>query len=155
MKVIGLSGGICSGKSSITQMCQEFGGHVINADLLGHQAYAPGTDCFRDLVNQFGEEIVSSDGSINRRALGGIVFSDESKLKQLNEIVWPRIRSLIEIELNQLRERGVEIVVLEAAILIEAGWQDIVDEIWVIETDRFTLYFVLPHSGIGHLSSID
>lgn len=142
MKVIGLSGGICSGKSSVTQICQDLGGYIINADLLGHQAYAPGTDCYHDLVNQFGEEIVSSDGSINRRALGGIVFSDESKLKLLNQIVWPRIRNLIEIELNELRERGVGIVVLEAAILIEAGWQDIVDEIWVIETEQF-IFFLL------------
>jgi dephospho-CoA kinase len=136
MKGIGLSGGICSGKSSVTQICQDLGGYIINADLLGHQAYVPGTDCFHELVNEFGQEIVASDGSINRRALGGIVFSDESKMKVLNQIVWPRIRSLIEIELRQLRERGVEIVVLEAAILIEAGWQDIVDEIWVIDTDR-------------------
>jgi dephospho-CoA kinase len=144
MLVIGLSGGICSGKSSVTQICKDLGGSILNADLLGHEAYAKGTDCYQDIVNTFGSDIVEvTDGTINRRALGAIVFSDESQMKLLNQIVWPRIRMMIETKLHQIEEEErkearsqIKVVILEAAILIEAGWHDLVDEIWVIESDR-------------------
>jgi dephospho-CoA kinase len=140
MLVIGLSGGICCGKSSVTQICQDLGAYILNADLLGHQAYSHGTDCYHEIIETFGSSVVEpTDGSINRRALGTIVFNDERQMKLLNQIVWPRIRTMIEMKLHQMQEEeGSEdkVVVLEAAILIEAGWHDLVDEIWVIDSER-------------------
>lgn len=137
MKIIGLSGGICSGKSLVTEICRNLGGYIINADILGHQAYVQGTECYNDLIQTFGTDIISSDGSVNRKVLGSIVFNDESKMKLLNSLVWPRIRKMIEDEINKLKEVAeVKMVVVEAAILIEAGWSDLVDEIWVIDVNR-------------------
>lgn len=111
----------------------------IDADLLGHQAYAPGTDAYRQVVETFGKGVELEDGSgINRRALGAIVFGQKDKMKQLTDIVWPAIRKLALGAFEAVREEAKHsnedrIVVFEAAVLVEAGWQDVVDEVWVLE----------------------
>jgi dephospho-CoA kinase len=135
---VGVTGGICSGKSSVTKHLKARNIPVIDADQLGHRAYAPGTSCFQRLVEQFGESIVAEDGSINRRALGGIVFSDKSKMEELNAIVWPEIRTLIIQELDRARAEAIPLVVVEAAIMIEAHWYDLFDQVWVVCTDETT-----------------
>lgn len=135
---VGVTGGICSGKSSVTKHLKARNIPVIDADQLGHRAYAPGTSCFQRLVEQFGESIVAEDGSINRRALGGIVFSDKSKMEELNTIVWPEIRKLIIQELDRARAEAIPLVVVEAAIMIEAHWYDLFDQVWVVCTDETT-----------------
>ena len=96
MLKIGLTGGIGTGKSSVTEAFQSLGAAVINADLLGHDAYLPGTIGFEEVVTEFGQEIVGSDGQIDRKKLGPIVFSDSSKMDRLNEIIHPLIRDLID-----------------------------------------------------------
>ena len=136
MLKIGLTGGIGTGKSSVTEAFQSLGAAVINADLLGHDAYLPGTIGFEEVVTEFGQEIVGSDGQIDRKKLGPIVFSDSSKMDRLNEIMHPLIRDLIYERLVSLESSQNKVAVVEAAILIEAGWKSLFDEIWVVISDR-------------------
>lgn len=132
--VIGLTGGIASGKSVVSQMLAEHGALVIDADKVGHEAYAPGSGCYEAVVEAFGRDIVAADGSIDRRALGGKVFGDAGQRKRLEGIVWPWMRSTMEGRLAGLRREGVPVVVLEAAVLIEADWIPLVDQVWAVVT---------------------
>ncbi len=133
MVVIGLTGGPGTGKSTVAAMLARRGAAVIEADRLGHQAYAPGTEGWQALVRAFGPEIVAPDGTIDRRHLGTLAFSDPEKLRQLNAIIHPVIRRLITEQLEKFRREGVRVAVIEAALLFEAGWDDLVDEVWVTD----------------------
>ena len=133
MSVIGLTGGIASGKRLAAERLSELGAHSINGDLLGHQSYAPGTRGFDNVVAEFGDEVVGEDGEIDRAVLGPKVFSSPDGLEKLNSIVWPEIRLLAEAEIQSIRENNPTAqIVLEAAVLIEAEWQDLCDEVWVV-----------------------
>ncbi len=135
MIVIGLTGGIASGKSTAAEMLRGLGAVVIDADRLGHRSYEPGTRGFQKVVNAFGHDIVGKDGVIDRRILGGKVFGAPEQMDRLNSIVWPEIRSLIQEEIQQIRAQDKHaIIVLEAAVLLEARWQDLCNEIWVVLT---------------------
>ncbi len=135
MTIIGLTGGIAAGKSTAADMLREFGAAVIDADRLGHRSYEPGTPGFQKVVNAFGHDIVGKDGTVDRRVLGGKVFGAPGQLERLNAIVWPEIRALINDEVKQIRAQDAEaVIVLEAAVLLEAGWQDLCDEVWVVLT---------------------
>ena len=132
MRTIGLTGGIASGKSTVSAILAEQGAIVLDADQLGHRSYAPGTSTFDAVVAAFGSSIVATDGTIDRGKLGAKVFADPGGLKKLTDIVWPAIRALAYTELEQLDRQGSDVCVLEAAVMIEAGWQDLVDEVWVV-----------------------
>ena len=136
MFVIGLTGGIGAGKTRVSETLEALGATVINADLVGHQAYQPNTETWRAVVDAFGRGILRDDGEIERRALGAIVFSDPDKLALLNSIVHPRIYAMIEERVKELAQDGVEIVVVEAALLIEANWTPLANEIWVVTAPR-------------------
>lgn len=136
MIVIGLTGGIASGKSTVTQFFREHDVPVIDADLLGHKTYEPGTPTFKQVVEAFGDDLVAEDGTIDRKVLGGKVFGKPDELKRLTDIVWPGIRALASEEIEGYRSAGHNLVVLEAAVLFEAGWEDLVDEIWVVVVDE-------------------
>ncbi|CAN0458116.1 unnamed protein product [Ectocarpus sp. 12 AP-2014] len=132
--VVGLIGGIASGKSTVSKaLGTACGLEVIDADKLGHESYQPGTRCFGKLVDAFGENIVAGDGTIDRRALGQAVFGNPSNMARLQGIVWPEIRLLAEARIEGLGKEGAESVVLEAAVLLEAGWDDLCDELWVVQ----------------------
>ena len=131
MKVIGLTGGIGSGKSTVSRLLADLGAVVLDADKVGHQAYQPGTETWKELVAAFGEEIVSPDGTIDRKKLGAIVFGDPESLARLNRIVHPRMFDMMKAQIEEHRRQSVSVVVLEAAILLEAGWTPLVDEVWV------------------------
>ncbi|MFN0145923.1 MAG: dephospho-CoA kinase [Dehalococcoidia bacterium] len=132
MHVIGLTGGIASGKTTVTRFFREKEVPVIDADLLGHRTYEPGSDTFRAVVKAFGDDLVATDGSIDRKVLGGKVFGKPEELKRLTDIVWPGIRKLASEELSALETAGNSVACLEAAVLFEAGWEDLVDEVWVV-----------------------
>ncbi|KPJ53054.1 MAG: hypothetical protein AMJ37_01915 [Dehalococcoidia bacterium DG_18] len=131
MIVIGLTGGILSGKSTISQMLAEKGAVIIDADKIGHEAYKPHTKTWQELVDAFGKSILKQNMEIDRKKLGEIVFNDPRALARLNEIVHPKMHTMMKEEINRLRGEGVGMVVLEAAVLIEANWTDLVDEVWV------------------------
>jgi dephospho-CoA kinase len=134
--VIGLTGGIASGKSVASKLLAERGAYIIDADKVGHEAYRPGGECYRAVVDAFGKDIVAPDGEIDRKALGAKVFGDEAQRRRLEGIVWPWMRGEMERRLAALRTEGVPVVVLEAAVLIEADWVPIVDQVWVIIVPR-------------------
>lgn len=131
MKVIGLTGGIGSGKSTVSQFLSELGANVLDADKVGHQCYQQGTEAWKDVVDAFGKEVVAPDGSIDRKKLGAIVFGDPEALIRLNQIMHPRMYDMMADQIEECRLGGVEVVVLEAAVLFEANWTPLVDEIWV------------------------
>jgi phosphopantetheine adenylyltransferase/dephospho-CoA kinase len=136
-KIIALTGGIASGKSTAARYLKELGAHVIDADLLGHRAYEPGSPAHAQVVATFGRDVLAEDGSIARKVLGGKVFGKPDQLKKLTDIVWPAIRTLAEEEIARVRREGkVRVVVLEAAVLFEAGWESVGDEVWVNIVDR-------------------
>ncbi len=132
MFVIGLTGGIGAGKTQVSRILEELGAAVINADLVGHEAYLPNTETWREVVDAFGSDIVDEDGQIIRSKLGAIVFGDPAELERLNAIVHPRIYAMIADRIADLTENGAEVVVVEAALLIEAGWTPLTDEVWVV-----------------------
>jgi dephospho-CoA kinase len=84
------------------------------------------------LVEAFGAEIVTEGGEIDRRKLGAIVFADPAQRQRLQDIVWPRMKEMMRARLDELRAAGTQVVVIEAAVLLEAGWQDLTDEVWVV-----------------------
>jgi dephospho-CoA kinase len=137
MRVIGLTGGIASGKSLVSQQLAELGATIIDADKLGHESYQQGTEAYQQIIDAFGKDVVAADGEIDRRVLGGKVFGDTSgqSRKRLEAIVWPAIRRLANDDIEELRAKGVQVAVLEAAVLIEADWLDIVDEVWLVMVD--------------------
>lgn len=134
--VIGLTGGIASGKSTAARYLASLGARVIDADALGHRAYEPDTDAYRAVLAAFGKDVRGAGGQLDRRALGSKVFGDPAAMKRLTDIVWPEIRRLADLEIaTALRGDAETIVVLEAAVLLEAGWQDAVDETWVVSIE--------------------
>jgi len=131
MFVIGLTGGILSGKSTIAQMLADKGAAIIDADKLAHEAYKPKTKLNQELVDEFGSYIRKADGSIDRKKLSEIVFDDSKSLARLNNIVHPCMREMAQAKIERFRKKGVPVVVLEGALLIEAKWTDLADEVWV------------------------
>jgi phosphopantetheine adenylyltransferase/dephospho-CoA kinase len=136
--IIGLTGGIASGKSLVSQMLAERGALVIDADKVGHEAYRPGNACYDAVVIAFGRDIVADDGTIDRKALGAKVFGDgnEPQRRRLESIVWPWMRETMAVRFDELRRDGVPVVVLEAAVLIEADWIPLVDQVWLVTVPR-------------------
>jgi dephospho-CoA kinase len=131
--VIGLTGGIGAGKSTVTHMLEELGAAVIDADKVGHQIYLPDLPAWREIVGTFGQEVLHADRTINRQSLGKIVFADPEALRTLNRIVHPKMFERMAELIAELRVRGdMEAIVIEAAILIEANWQPLADQIWLV-----------------------
>jgi len=136
MFVIGLIGGIGSGKSSVSAILHSLGVEIIDADKVGHEAYTPNSEGWKKVISVFGQDIVGPENEIDRKKLGSIVFSDPSEMEKLNKLMHPIIHNLVEEKIKLLSNQGVKVVVLEAAILIEANWQDLTDEIWLAKSNQ-------------------
>ena len=137
MLTIGLTGGIGSGKSTAAKILAEFGAPIIDADKVAHTTYAPGGAAYDAVIAAFGTEIVAVDRTIDRKKLGAIVFGNPERLNKLTSIVWPATFKSIRAELDGLRASGEKMpVVVEAAILIEANWPPLCDEIWLVRASR-------------------
>ncbi len=131
MKVIGLTGGIGSGKSTVAEFLAELGAVVIDADKVGHEAFEPDTELWQEVVDTFGRGVLTSNGDIDRKKLSDIVFGSSDHLARLNRIMHPRMYDIVKAQIEECRRRGVDVVVLEAPLLLEAGWTSLVDEVWV------------------------
>ena len=134
MLVIGLTGSIGTGKSEAARHLEALGASVISADQVGHEAYTPNTEAWEQVVAAFGDGILGEDSEIDRRKLGAIVFSDAGQLDKLNQIMHPRMARMVSDKIETLRTQGVEVVVVEAALLFEAGWDSLVEEVWVTDS---------------------
>jgi dephospho-CoA kinase len=130
--VIGLTGGIASGKSTVSEVLSGLGAVVIDADKIGHEAFRSSTDIRQAVVAAFGNDILDQNGEIDRGKLADVVFKDPEALQQLNGIMHPIMRRIVEGRIEELRGQEVGVVVLEAALLIEANWSDLVDRVWVV-----------------------
>jgi dephospho-CoA kinase len=131
MKIIGLTGGIASGKSTVARFLEELGAVVIDADRIGHEILRSDRGVRRELVAAFGQQILTPGGGVSRLALGKLVFGDPEALARLNQIMHPRIAARVKARLERYREDGVKVVMVEAALLLEAGWAALVDGVWV------------------------
>ncbi len=131
MLVIGLTGNIGTGKTAVSQVLAKLGATIIDADKLGHELLEPYTQTWKEVVATFGRDILRPDDKIDRHRLGHIVFSTPKSLKKLNQIMHPRMYRVAEKRIKDLRKQGAKVVVLEAPLLIEAGWTPLVDRVWV------------------------
>lgn len=129
--VIGLTGGIGTGKSTVARVLEEEGAVILSADLLGHEVYLPGKPAYDEIIEAFGLEVVAEDGTIDRKKLGPMVFSDPANLAKLNAITHPRMKEMMRERLAEIARQGTAYAVLEAALLFDAGWDDLTDEVWV------------------------
>jgi dephospho-CoA kinase len=136
--VIGLTGGIASGKSTISNMLRELGAAVIDVDLVGRDVVSQGGNAYNRIIESFGSDILMTDGEINRKKLGNIVFSNEEKLKLLNEITHPAIIENVNSAIENYKSQNKRAVVIDAAILIEMGLNKYVDCVWLVSVDRET-----------------
>lgn len=139
MKVIGLTGGIGSGKSTVSKFLAHLGAVVIDADKVGHEVFKPGTKAWQEVVDAFGQGIISADGTIDRRKLGEIVFSNPGARAKLNQVMHPLIYEQVKSRIGEYGRKGVAIIIVEAPLLLEVGWKSLVDEVWVTSASEATV----------------
>ncbi len=137
MLTIGLTGGIGSGKSTVAQILGEFGAPILDADKVAHTTYAPGGAAYDAVIAAFGVQVLAPDRTIDRKKLGAVVFGNAEQLNKLTSIVWPATFESIRRNVAELRASGAKLpIVVEAAILIEANWHPLFDEIWLVRAPR-------------------
>lgn len=138
LQVLGICGGIGSGKSHACKLLVQHSDQVVahlEADSIAHAVYTPGNPALEEIATTFGAHLLHADGTLNRQELGAIVFSDPSQMATLERIVWPYVKKEIQARLQELRqEYDHGIVVLEAAVLLDAEWDDMLNAVWVVTT---------------------
>lgn len=146
--VIGITGGVGSGKSTVLHLLSEkFGCFVIEADEIGHQVMQRGGCAYEEVVAAFGSDILKDDFEIDRKKLAEIVFHDKAQLEVLNHIVHPAVKSEIKKEIEKKKRHHKEaVIVIEAALLIEAHYQDLCDELWYIYATEQVRFLRLQQS---------
>jgi dephospho-CoA kinase len=153
MKVIGLTGGSGSGKSTVVFLLSQLTKvYIIDADKIGHQIILKGKPAYEDIVQHFGKGILKEDGEINRKSLGEIVFSNKDSLNILNQITHPRIKEEIFREIEQIKEShsSYNYIVIDAALLIEIQLHKIVDEVWAVYTEEEKrIQRIMKRDGLG------
>lgn len=132
MKVVGLTGGIASGKSLVAEILASCGAAIIDADLLAREVVEPGEPAYREIAARFGEGVLLPDGRLDRKALGRIVFADQASRAVLERITHPAIAELAVRRIGQEKEKGTPVVFYVVPLLIEAGLTSMVDEIWLV-----------------------
>lgn len=146
-QVLGVCGGIGSGKSSASKILVSDLGCLahLDADSVAHSVYSPGSQAIADLVQEFGTDILQENGQeIDRKKLGAIVFADRNEMAKLERRVWPHVKTLLLERIDAIKAdwmagkitSEVPVVVVEAAVLLDAGWDDILDGVWVVTTPR-------------------
>lgn len=136
MRIIGITGGVGAGKSTVlSYMQKEYGAVICEADKAAHILEEPGQKCYRKIVEYFGKDVLKETGEIDRKKLGEIVFSDPGKLHVLNAIVHPAVKEYIREEIEKEKEKGTGLFLVEAALLIEEHYDEICDELWYVYAD--------------------
>lgn len=148
VRVIGLTGGIGTGKSAVAAILSSLGAAVVDADAVGHAAYEPGSEGFKRVVALFGQGVVGADGRIDRRALGALVFASPAALERLNAALHPLMKRTMAERLDALAAQGQAVAVVDAALLYQAGWDDLAGEVWVVTAPEQTALERLAGRGI-------
>jgi len=139
MIVVGLTGGLATGKSSVARLFQDCGAIVIDADVLAREAVEPGRPAWRDIVRVFGKKVLQPDRALDRRTLGRIVFGNRAKMKQLNAIVHPRVAREQNRLTREIASKELDAVIIyDAPVLIEAGAHNRMNKIIVVAADQAT-----------------
>ena len=163
VKVLGVCGGIGSGKSTACKLLVDSCNCLahIDADKVAHTVYAPGSQAVKDVVNEFGSNILmesSDEMEIDRKKLGAIVFAERSAMAKLEAIVWPHVKDMLLERINELKESWkksdasdtIPVIVLEAAILLDAGWDDLLDGVWAVTVPKeFALKRLVETRGLS------
>jgi dephospho-CoA kinase len=144
---LGITGVIGSGKSQVARRLRDLGVPVIESDDVVHEAYGPGTNANRQVVEEFGDDVLDSTGSIDRRALAAVVFSDPGRRKRLESIIWPEVRRVTEAWLRKRELENAEIVAVVTPLLFESGRHGDFDHIWLVEAPEETLFERLEGRG--------
>lgn len=149
MKIIGITGGIGSGKSTVASLLAELGAIIIDADKIGHEVLDTDNQARKQVVSAFGQGVLNPNGLVNRKELGKIVFTDHKALLHLNQIMHPLIKQIVKNKLRQFKEQEARTVVLDAPLLIEANWANIVDIIWIITANEANVFRRLERIGFS------
>jgi dephospho-CoA kinase len=151
MRVIGVTGGIGSGKSTVSRLLKEMGAKVIDADLIAHQIVEKGQPALQELEGHFGTGILTEKGTLDRKKLAALVFGDKEKLIVLNGITHRYVAEQIIESVDRLRTQGnTSMVAIDVPIPVKHGFLDVVDEVWVVTADLETrLHRVMERSGLG------
>ncbi|KAM4034212.1 bifunctional coenzyme A synthase [Anomaloglossus baeobatrachus] len=148
--IIGLTGGSGSGKSSIAQRLEKLGAALIDCDKLGHQSYKPEGPAYQRVIEEFGSDVLCEDGTIDRRAIASKVFGNKDQLKRLTDIVWPAIATLAKEAVEDAAAKGISVCVMDAAVLLEAGWNEMVHEVWtVIIPEKEAITRIMKRDGVS------
>ncbi len=139
MKIIGLTGGIGTGKSTVSRFLVEMGAVVINTDEVAHEALQSDIELQQEIAADFGDQILTAEGRIDRKGLGEIVFTNPYALARLNRIMHPRLYETVQAQLENYRQQQAEVIILEVPLLIEAGWTSLVDEVWITVAPEATV----------------
>ena len=145
MKIIGLTGGIASGKSTVSALLQEKGYAVIDADKIARQLAEPYQPLWQEYKNRYGSKVLHEDKSLNRQAVADIVFAEQQERKWMDAMAHPIIRAEISRHLVEIERQGCKIVFLDVPLLYESGWDAMADIIWVI--------YVSPEKQVQRLCS--
>lgn len=137
MRIIGITGGIGSGKSCVLNIMEEIYGAVLcQTDVVAHQLQKKGETCYKEIVNVFGVNILTENKEIDRKKLGALVFNDNDKLKKLNQIVHPAVKKQVKLEIEEARRKQKEFFLIESALLMEDHYEELCDELWYIYADE-------------------
>jgi dephospho-CoA kinase len=149
--IVGLTGGVATGKTLVACEFKSLGAHLVDADEIAREVTRPGTPASKEIAREFGAGTIKPDGTIDRKALGRIVFSDPSRLERLNEITHPGIIHEMEVRIEELRKKHPgEIIVVDAPLLIEVGLNKKMDKVVVVYADELTqIERIMKRDGIS------
>ena len=137
MNTIGITGGVGAGKSAVLKYLEEkYEAYIIVADELAKELEEPGKPVFNALKESFGNDIISDDGSLDKKAFSALIFSDEDALRRTNAIIHPAVKEEILRQMQEKKAQGCSLFVVEAALLIEEGYDKILDELWYVYADE-------------------
>jgi dephospho-CoA kinase len=150
VRKIGVTGGIATGKSSVTGILKGLGFEVVDADVLAREAVMPGSPGILDIAEKFGDDMVSESGELDRAKLGNAVFGNPEKLSLLNSILHPVIRRMAEERFADMEMSGWKVAFFDCPLLIEAGFEGMVDDVWLVYSDpRTQLERIMERDGIS------
>lgn len=157
MKIIGITGGVGAGKSTILSYLQEtYGAYLILADEVGHIVMEPGQECYGQVIDLFGKEVVKEDETLDRKKIADLVFSDSAKLEALNSVVHPAVKKWIINCLKEQEQAGCPLCVVEAALLLEEQYDRFCDEVWyVYAEEEVRIQRLMENRGYTRQKSLD